>query len=211
MDGFNHKGQVVGVVKNFYYTSLHNLVEPAILVYDNVPVNTTTVRIKAKDLDKIKNVFKKYFPSQPFNYEFFDDIVDRQYVKDKATMSMFTFFTGLAIFVSCLGLYGLAALIALQRMKEISIRKVLGASINQLVSLLTKEFMTLLVWASLIALPISGISLSGWLQNYAYHIPLSWWMFIIPVFITLLLTLAVISGEVIKAALVNPVKNLRAE
>ncbi len=211
MDGFNHKGQVVGVVKNFYYTSLHNLVEPAILVYDNVPVNTTTVRIKAKDLDKIKNVFKKYFPSQPFNYEFFDDIVDRQYVKDKATMSMFTFFTGLAIFVSCLGLYGLAALIALQRMKEISIRKVLGASINQLVSLLTKEFMTLLVWASLIALPTSGIALSGWLQNYAYHIPLSWWMFIIPVFITLLLTLAVISGEVIKAALVNPVKNLRAE
>ena len=126
-------------------------------------------------------------------------------------MSLFNDFTILAIFVSCLGLYGLVALIAVQRTKEISIRKVLGASLNQLLSLLTKDFVKLVFCALLIALPVAGFVMNKWLSSYAYHIQLSWWMFLIPVILILIITLAVISKEIIRTAFVNPVKNLRTE
>ena len=126
-------------------------------------------------------------------------------------MSLFNDFTILAIFVSCLGLYGLVALIAVQRNKEISIRKVLGASLHQLLSLMTKDFMKLAFGSLLIALPVAGFVMNKWLAFYAYHISLSWWMFLIPILLILIITLAVISREVIKTALANPVNNLRSE
>ena len=140
-----------------------------------------------------------------------DEIVDKRYEKDKLTMSLFNDFTILAIFVSCLGLYGLVALIAVQRTKEIGIRKVLGATLSQLLSLLAKDFMKLVLWALVIALPISGYFMNKWLASYAYHIPLTWWMFLIPVLFIMMIALMVISREIVRAALANPVKSLRTE
>ncbi len=212
MEGFEHKGKVVGVVKNFYYKSLHNMVEPLVLIC-KTPVNdyTTTIKIQPHDLPVIKTTFKKYFPSLPIEYEFFDDIVNKRYVKDRITMSLFNVFTVLAIFVSCLGLYGLVALIAVQRTKEIGIRKVLGATLGQLLSVMTKDFLRLICYALIIALPVAGIVMSKWLSSYAYHIYLSWWMFLIPVLLVLLITVLVISKEIIKTATANPVKSLRLE
>ena len=212
MEGFEHKGKVVGVVKNFYYKSLHNLVEPLVLIC-NTPVNdyTTTIKIQARDLPLVTATFKQYFPSLPIDYAFFDDIVNKRYEKDRITMSLFNVFTVLAIFVSCLGLYGLVALIAAQRTKEIGIRKVLGAELGQLLSVMSKDFLRLMCFALIIALPIAGIVMNKWLSSYAYHIYLSWWMFLVPVLLVLLIAMLVISREIIRTATANPVKSLRME
>jgi len=211
IEGFMHKGKVVGVVKNYYYKSLHNEVEPTVLVYNTFPIKNTSIKMKPKDLPVIKQIYKTYFPAIPMDYSFFDEIVNKQYQKDRITMSLFNDFTILAVFVSCLGLYGLVALIAVQRTKEISIRKVLGASLSQLVRVMSKDFVILITVALLIALPISALLMNRWLKDYAYHISVSWWMFLIPIILVLAISMAVISKEIIKTALTNPVKSLRSE
>ena len=198
-------------MKNFYFKSLHDVIEPVVMIYNTALIHTTTVKIKTRDLPLVKTLFKKNLPDLPIDYSFLDEFVDKQYLKDKITMSLFNSFTILAILVSCMGLYGLVALIAIQRTKEIGIRKILGATLHQLLSLMTKDFVRLLFWALLIALPIAGFAMNKWLASYAYHVSLSWWMFLLPVAILLLIALAVISREIIKTALVNPVKSLRTE
>ena len=211
IEGWDHKGKVVGVVKNFYYRSLHNLVEPLVLVYNDGQMNIATVKFSPQELPIVKNIYKKYFPAIPIDYSFFDEIISRQYEKDRITMSLFNNFTILAIFISCLGLYGLVSLIAIHRTKEIGIRKVLGASLSNLLLVLSKDFVKLVVIALVIALPVAGIVMYQWLQSYAYHEPLAWWMFLIPSVIILLVAIAVISKEVLKTAFSNPVKSLRTE
>lgn len=211
ISGWNHKGKIVGVVKNFYYKSMHNMIEPLVMVYNTFQIKTTTVKIKPRDLAVVKATFKKYFPAIPIDYSFFDEIVNKQYEKDRMTMSLFNDFTMLAIFVSCLGLYGLVSLMSVQRTKEISIHKVLGATFAQLVSLLTKDFVRLISIALLIALPVAGIVMNKWLKSYAYHVGLSWWMFLLPALAVIIIALFVISKEVVRTALVNPVKSLRTE
>lgn len=211
IEGFFHKGNVVGVVKDFYFKSLHDAVEPVAMVYNTFPINTTTIKIKPVDLAIVKKLFKKNLPETPIDYSYFDEIVGKQYLKDRITMSLFNAFTLLAILVSCLGLYGLVALIAVQRTKEIGIRKVMGATLRQLLSLMTKDFVKLICWSLIIALPIAGFFMSKWLSSYAYHVPLSWWMFTIPVLLILVIAALVISREIIKTALTNPIKSLRTE
>jgi putative ABC transport system permease protein len=211
LECFGQKGKIVGVVKNFYYKSLHNIVEPLVLVWNNNPVNTTTMRVKPKDLDLVKTIYEKDFPAVPFDYSFFDEMVSMQYRKDKISMALFNYFTILAIFVSCLGLYGLASLIAVHRLKEISIRKVLGATLTQLFSLMAKDFIKLTALALVIALPAAGFIMNRWLESYAYHTPLTWWMFIVPVLLTLVIALSVVTKQIAKAALANPVQSLKAE
>ena len=187
------------------------MIEPVVMVYNTAPINTTTVKIRTGDLPIVKTLFKKNLPDIPIDYSFLDEFVNKQYQKDRITMSLFNSFTILAILVSCLGLYGLVALIAIQRTKEIGIRKILGATLQQLLSLMTKDFVRLLFWALLIALPIAGFAMNKWLASYAYHVSLTWWMFLLPIAILLLIALAVISREIIKTALVNPVTSLRSE
>jgi putative ABC transport system permease protein len=211
IEGWEHKGEIVGVMKNFYFKSLHDVIEPVVMVYNTFPINTTTVKIKPRDLPVVKALFKRNLPEIPIDYSFFDEIVNKQYLKDRITMSLFNTFTILAILVSCLGLYGLVALIAVQRTKEIGIRKVLGATLKELLSLMTRDFMKLVFWALVIALPLAGIAMYRWLGSYAYHVQLSWWMFLIPVLLILFIALAVISREIIKTALSNPVTSLRSE
>jgi putative ABC transport system permease protein len=211
MEGFGHKGKVVGVVKNFYYKSLHNMVEPLVMIYNSNPVIAVLIKIQPKDLPQVAAAWKAHYPDDPFSYTFLDEAYKAQYDKDRLTMKLFTWFTVLAILVSCLGLYGLVSLMATQRTKEIGIRKVLGASLQQLVALLTSDFLKLIGLASLIALPIAGIAMYQWLSSYAYHVNLSWWMFLLPVALIILIALAVIGQQVLKAALANPVHALRNE
>ena len=211
IDAWGHKGKVIAVMKNFYYKSLHNVIEPLAIVLNTFPANTTTVKIKPKDLPVVKALFKKNFPSLPFDYSFMDEAVEKQYAKDRITMMLFNYFTVLAVFISCLGLYGLVALLSVQRTKEIGIRKVLGASVSNLFSLQAKGYLKLVCWALAIALPLAGIAMNKWLAAYAYHAQLSWWMFLIPVLIIPFIALLVISREVIKIALLNPVIGLKTE
>jgi len=211
IEGWDHKGKVVGVVKDFYYRSLHNLVEPLVLVYNHTPTNIATVNISPRNLPILKNIYKQYFPAIPIEYSFFDEIISMQYEKDRITMALFNHFTMLAIFISCLGLYGLVSLIAIYRTKEIGIRKVLGASLSNLLLVLSKEFVKLVFIALIIALPVAGILMHKWLQAYAYHASLSWWMFLIPAVIVLLVAIVVISRQVLKMAFTNPVESLRIE
>jgi putative ABC transport system permease protein len=211
LEGWDHKGKIVGVMKNFYFKSLHDVIEPVVMVYNTFPINTTTVKINPRDLPIVKALFKKNLPEVPMDYSFVDEMVAKQYQKDRITMSLFNAFTALAIFVSCLGLYGLVTLIVVQRTKEIGVRKVLGATLKQLFSLMTKGFMILIFWALLIALPIAGIVMNRWLSSYAYHIRLSWWMFILPALSVFFIALVVISREIIKTAMINPVNTLRTE
>jgi len=207
------KARVVGVVKNFYYKSLHNIVEPLVMAYNNNSryFNTPTIKINPQYLPIVRQLYKKYFPSLPFEYDFYDAIVAKRYEKDQVTMILFKNFTLFAIFVSCLGLYGLVTLIAVQRTKEMGIRKVLGATVNQLFILMSKDFIRLVFWALVIALPLSGFLMNKWLANYAYHISLNWSMFLIPTLLVPVIALFVISAEIIKAAWRNPVQSLRSE
>ena len=211
IEGFFHKGKIVGVVKDFYFKSLHDAIEPIAMVYNTTPINTTTIKIKPVDLPIVKTLFKKNLPETPIDYSYFDEIIGKEYVKDRMTMSLFNAFTVLAIFVSSLGLYGLVALIAVQRTREIGIRKVLGATLRQLLSLMTKDFVKLICWALIISLPIAGFVMFKWLSSYAYHVPLSWWMFTIPALLVFAIAVLVISREIIKTALTNPVTSLRSE
>lgn len=211
VEGFGYKGQVIGVVKNFYYKSLHNLIEPMVMVHHGDRVPAVMVKFSSDNTTALKTVWNKYFPGNPFTYEFLDESYAAQYRKDDLTMTLFSWFTVLAIVISCLGLYGLVSLIAVQRTKEIGIRKVLGASLQQLVSLLTKDFVRLITLASLIALPLAGYAMHEWLNAYAYHIEMQWWMYMLPVFVVLLIALAVIAQQILKAALTNPVNALRSE
>lgn len=211
VEAWGHNGKVIGVMKNFYYKSLHNVIEPLAIVMNIFPANTTTVKIKPKNLPLVKSVFKQHFSSLPFDYSFMDESVETQYVKDRITMRLFNYFTILAVFISCLGLYGVVALISVQRTKEIGIRKVLGASITHLFSLQAKGHLILVCWALVIALPVAGIAMNKWLAAYAYHVQLKWWMFLIPVLIIPLIALLVISREVIRTAFLNPVVSLKTE
>jgi putative ABC transport system permease protein len=204
------KMRIVGVIRNYIYRSVHNPVEPLILVYNDNPFfKSTTVKIRPASLPLVQAIFKKNFPALPFDYGFMDDLVNKQYESDRTTMSLFNDFTILAILLSCLGLYGLVALIAAQRTREIGIRKVLGATLLQLFTLMTKDFVILVGFGILVALPVAGFLMQGWLAAYAFHINLYWWMFLIPVVFLMIITLITISKEVIKSAVQNPSKVLK--
>jgi putative ABC transport system permease protein len=211
LEGFGHKGKVVGVVNNFYYKSMHNIIEPLIMIYNTNPMVAAMLKLQPKDLPAVAATWKKHFPELTFDYSFLDETYKEQYDKDRLTMKLFSYFTILAILISCLGLYGLVSLIAIQRTKEIGIRKVLGASVQHLVSLLTSDFMRLIVLAAVIALPLAGMAMQEWLSGYAYRISLSWWMFLVPVLLIALIALLVTGQQVLKAALTNPVQALRNE
>jgi len=211
MEGGDIKGKVIGVVKDFYFKSLHNVIEPMVMIYKVDPPLAVLVKTTPLEIPRLKELWKNYFPSQPFDYAFLEDDFNSQYKKDRITLYLFNCFTGLAIFISCLGLYGLVSLITLQRTKEIGIRKVLGASLSRLLLLLTADQLWLIGLAALIALPLAAWGAQQWLSTYAYHTSLNVWMFVLPVTILLLLALTVTGYRIVRAALANPTKSLRAD
>jgi ABC-type antimicrobial peptide transport system permease subunit len=176
----------------------------------------TTLRLNpemtvANALKLVEQVFKKYDPETPFNFEFADEGYARKFSNEVRIGNLAAFFAALAIFIACLGLFGLASFIAEQRTKEIGVRKVLGASVMNIWQLLSKEFVVLTIVSFCIALPVTWYLMDGWLENYQYRVSLSWWVFAVTAVGALLITLLTVSFQAIKAALTNPVKSLRTE
>jgi putative ABC transport system permease protein len=207
--------EIAGVMKDFNYGTLHKDVESFMVwinhkadgLWANLTVHTDTKNYKAL-LEKIETVWHKDIPGVPFEYAFMDEQVQKQYESDISMSRIINAFTIMAICISCLGLFGLAAFSAEQRNKEIGIRKVLGASVGGIVQLLSTDFIKLVLIAFLIATPISWWVMNKWLEGFAFKIQISWWMFAIAGFVTILIALFTVSSQAIRAAIINPVKAL---
>jgi ABC-type antimicrobial peptide transport system permease subunit len=169
-------------------------------------------RVSAHEaIGKIAAIFKKYDPSTPFAYQFLDQDYAAKFTNEEHIGKLATCFAALAIFISCLGLFGMASFMAEQRIKEIGVRKVLGASVFNLWRLLSKDFVVLVLVSLLIATPVAWYFMHSWLQNYQYRTEIAWWVFAVTALAALLITLATVSYQSIKAALANPAKSLRPE
>ncbi|MEJ0083587.1 MAG: FtsX-like permease family protein [Puia sp.] len=210
--------EIVGVMKDFNYGSLHNDIESFMVwithkadgYWANLTVHTTTNNNKEL-LGKIESVWRRIFPEYPLNIPLWIEQVQKQYESDISMSRIINAFTFIAICISCLGLFGLAAFSAERRNKEIGIRKVLGASVSGIVQLLSKDFLVLIIIAFIIATPISWWAMNKWLQGFAYRTPVNWWMFGIAGIVTMIIALLTVSSQAIRAAIMNPVKSLRSE
>jgi len=208
---------VVGVMKDFNYNSLHGEVRPFMLFYNGDPnaFSYMTVSVSSDNyksvLSKMGNIWQKNLPGTPFEYAFLDQEVQKQYEAEITLSQIINSFTIMAILISCLGLFGLAAFSAEQRQKEIGIRKVLGVSVAGVVALLSKEFVKLVSISFIIATPIAWWAMHKWLQAFAYKVEITWWMFAVAGIMSIFIALATVSFQAIKAALMNPVKSLKTE
>ncbi|MEO6288104.1 MAG: ABC transporter permease [Dyadobacter sp.] len=211
------KGKIIGLMKDFHIGSLHVAIEP--LIVSLQPKQDTwgaaLIRTEAgrttQAIANIEKLFKQYSPGIPFKYHFADEEFGNLYKAENVVSKLSSYFAFLAIFISCLGLFGLAAFTAEQRTKEIGVRKVLGASIANVVGMLSMDFVKLVALAALIAFPIAWYFLRGWLDKYAYRIDIEWWYFVVAGIAALLIALFTVSFQAIKAALMNPVKSLKSE
>ncbi|HEU4552408.1 MAG TPA: ABC transporter permease [Chitinophaga sp.] len=206
--------EVIGVVENFNFESMRNHIEPLCMSLGNSPT-IVSVKVKTADMQKmlgaIGGVWKSFLPNQPFRYNFLDERFASMYSDVQRTGYIFTCFSVLAIIIACLGLFALSAFMAEQRSKEISIRKVLGASVAQVTALISRDFVRLVLIAMMLASPIAWWAMNKWLQDFAYQVNLSWWIFAIAGVLVIAIAFATISFQSVKAALVNPVKSLKAE
>jgi putative ABC transport system permease protein len=212
---WGREGLVIGVVKDFNYTSLHRNIEPLTLPFEPYASRYLSVKIKSEDIaqtiESIKKAWTNVVPHRPFLYSFLDDDFNRQYKSEFMFRKLFTTFSCLAIFIACLGLLGLATYTAAQRTKEIGIRKVLGADLGNIVQLLSKDFIKLVAIAIIIATPISWYVMEKWLEGFAYKMEIDLWIFVLAGCIALLIAVLTISYQSIKSALMNPVSSLRSE
>lgn len=211
--GNNVPYHVIGVVRNFNFKSLHEAISPLFMSLE--PEGGLIFKIKTTDVVGLLATMKKnwnaYNTNEPFTYSFLDDLYNKTYAVEQKTGTVLNIFSLLTIFVACLGLFGLATYTAEQRTKEIGIRKVLGASVTQVTQMLSKEFVKLVLIASIIAFPVAWWAMNKWLQNFAYRINMSWWVFAVAGLSALLIALLTVSFQAIKAAIANPVKSLRTE
>jgi putative ABC transport system permease protein len=207
---------VIGVVKDFHYRPFSEKVEPQMFhQFHDYAAYKYFVRIKpgnpAAALEQMKKAWAAVVPGLPFKYDFLDESLDRFYKSESRWSSIVAWAGGISIFLACLGLFGLAALAAVNRTKEIGIRKVLGASLAGIVGLLSKDFLKLVIIALIIATPLAWYFMHNWLQDFAYRVNIGWWVFAITGIMAVLIALMTISAQAIKAALTNPVKSLRTE
>lgn len=207
---------IVGVIKNVLMEDPFKPVPPGIILFSTDNVNSILIRLKdrsdlKRSLAAIQPIVEKYNPALPFEYHFADEDFGKKFSTENQVAKLAGIFAGLAIFISCLGLFGLAMFMAERRSKEISIRKVLGASVTNLWLLLSKEFVGLVLIACIIASPLAFWLMNGWLQNYEYRIAIHWWIFVIAGSLAIIIALVTVSTQAIKAATANPVKRLKAE
>ena len=207
---------VVGIVKDMVMESPFEPIKPTIFFINYGWTSVITVRIKPsipmrEALSKVEPVFKTYNPGSPFEYKFIDEDYAEKFAGEERIGNLATFFAILAIFISSLGLFGLASFVAEQRTKEIGVRKVLGASVFHVWQMLSKDFLILVAISCLIAIPIAWYYLSRWLEGYNYRTTISWWVFVVAVLGSLAVTIATVSFQAIRAAVANPVKSLRTE
>jgi len=212
----NRKITVVGVARDYHYESLKEKIKPQIFTMETaLPLGKFLVRIKPTNIPltvaAIEKVFHTIEPDHPFEYYFKDDLNNKSYEAESKWKQIITLGAILTIFISCTGLFGLAMLSAQKRAKEISIRKTLGASAGRIVQLVSADFLKLVFISFFIAVPIAGYAVNSWLQNFAYRVALSWWMFALAGALSLIIALAAVSFHTIKAALSNPVNALRSE
>jgi len=214
------KGMIIGVMKDYHHNSLHVPIEPLILrlhkmswggtYWGNVIVRTEKGKTK-QAIASMEKLYKQFNPGFPFKYYFTDDEIANRYKAEYTVSKLSRYFAFLAIFISCLGLFGLVTFTAEQKTKEIGIRKVLGASVTGIVSMLSKEFLTLVLIASVIAFPVAWWAMHRWLNDFAYRVNIGWSVFVVAGIIAMLIALLTISFQSIKAAIANPVKSLRTE
>lgn len=214
-DNIRKSFTVLGVVKDMVMESPFAPVKPTVFFLFGSP-NWVNIKLNpnvssAAALPAIENVFRKLVPAAPFEYKFADQEYDAKFRTEERIGKLAGFFAALAVLISCLGLFGLASFTAEQRTKEIGIRKVLGASVTALWGMLSKDFVSLVAVASLIAVPLAWYAMSEWLQNYQYRTEMSWWIFALAGAGALVLTLATVSYQAIKAAVTNPVVSLKRE
>ncbi|HLX93861.1 MAG TPA: FtsX-like permease family protein, partial [Puia sp.] len=205
---------VIGVMSNFNFNSLHKQVTP--LVLNMQPDNAgMALRINTRDipnlLGQIKNRWKAMAPAQPFSYYFLEEEFNKQYAAEQHEGDISLIFSALAIFIACLGLFGLVTFAAQQRIREIGIRKVLGADVPDIINLLSKDFVRLIFISILIASPVAWWMMNRWLQDFAYRTTISWWIFVVVGLSALLIALATTIFKTTRAALANPIKSLRVE
>lgn len=209
------KGTIVGVVKDFHFASMRQKIEPAVFYY--APGQMWTLYVKttgqkaSQAVAAAERVYKQYNTGYPFEYQFLDESFNNLYRSEQQTGLLFNVFAGIAILISCLGLFGLATFTAQVRTREIGVRKVLGASVTSIIELLASDFMKLVLIAIVIAVPIAWYTMSRWLQDFAYRIDVQWWVFVLAGVLALGIALLTVSFQSIKAALMNPVKSLRSE
>lgn len=207
-------GTIIGVVKDFHFASLRQKIEPAIFCYGpQMPEMfvRTTGKNASLAIAATQKVFKQYNPGFPMDYEFLDEDYNNLYKADQQSGILFSWFAGIAILVSCLGLFGLATYTAQVKVKEIGIRKVLGASVANITGMLSKNFLILVTFSIVIATPIAWYAMSKWLQDFVYRVNIQWWIFALAGIIALVIAFITISFQAVKAALANPVKSLRSE
>jgi putative ABC transport system permease protein len=206
---------VIGVIQSFHHLGLQKPIDPQLILLRPNARTAYSIKLQTTDLQKtlatVKSIWVKYFPNDPFNYHFLDDQFNGQYQSDQRFGQMFTLFAFMAIMIACFGLVGLSAYNILQRTKEIGIRKVLGASVQNVVYILSKDFLLLVIISFVIASPMAWYIMHKWLQDFAYRIDISWWVFLLAGMVALLIALFTVSYQSIKAALTNPVKSLKTE
>ncbi len=206
---------ILGVLKNYHWNSLKTEHTPFLFKADTISGRSYSIHISSANMNetikKIESQYKEAFPGNPFDYYFLDDFFDRQYKDDQQFAKIFSLFAILAIVIACLGLWGLASFTTTQKLKEIGIRKVLGASVSSILSLLSWQFLKLVLIASVIALPLTWYGLDTWLGNFAFRIGLQWDLFVVPVIILIIIALGTVSLQILRGANTNPAKILRSE
>lgn len=207
--------RIIGVVKDFHFEDLHNRIVPTMFFISTSSFNAVYVKVSSNNIEKnisyIEDVFRRYNFSEPFQYSSLDAKVAERYKSEQRFFHIFSVFAVLSISIACLGLFSLAAFTAQQRAKEISIRKVVGASVGGIVQMLAGHFLKLTLIAALIACPVSWFVMSRWLQNFPYRINMSWWFYVLGDILALLMVFTTVSYHAVRAAIANPVKSLKSE
>jgi len=208
------KYKIIGVVKNFHFSSLRENIG-ALCLIPGRSTDAITFRLATRNtsatVKNIESLWKKMAPAEPFTFSFMNEDFNAMYNAEQRIGKIFISFALLAILIACLGLFGLATYAAEQRTKEIGIRKVLGATVSNIVGMLSKDFLKLVIIAAIIAFPVAWWAMTKWLQDFAYRITISWWIFVIAGMVAVLIALFTISFKAIKAAVSNPVNSLRTE
>lgn len=212
------KGKVIGVVKNFHFESMFQEITPVMFALSSLngnAFNYISIKISGEhiqsSINKVRKTWNHFVPSAPFSYTFLDERFAKLYVAQQRQEVIFTIFACIAIFIACLGLFGLSAFTIAQRTKEIGIRKVLGASVGHIIKMLSKDFMKLIGLAALIALPAGWLCMHRWLQSFAYHIQVQWWLLLLAAILAACIALITIGVLALRAAMANPVEALRSE
>jgi putative ABC transport system permease protein len=214
---FNTDWHIIGVVKDFILQSPYDPIRPMVIQgpkanwFNLIHIKLNDANSTAANITAMQKVFNQYNPKYPFEYHFIDEQYARKFSDEQTTGTLSALFAGLTIFISCLGLFGLAAYMAQNRVKEIGVRKVLGASVASITALLSKDFIRLVIISIIIATPVAWWFMYKWLGGYDYHIHISWWIFFAAGLMAIGIALLTVSFQAIKAAIANPVTSLRSE